>query len=213
MLEALEHADGRALGDHGGGVVGIGGVAGEHELGHDEAGGDGAEFGLEDFDVAAGVDGGGGELVVGVGEGVEDGAWCVAAEVAGLAGHWIGAGFVGAVLDELVDGAACAGVVFADDGDGRLDLGDDAHVAEQLFGAAEVFADGVEEGQPAFDVGIDVGFAVLDMFGVDPGFVDAVVEDGFDVVGVGADSEGESRVVFGAGGRGDLFGFDEADVG
>lgn len=129
MLEPLEHSDGRSFGDHGRGVIGVRCVARQHEFGHDEPSGDGAEFCLQYLHIAAGVDSRGGELVLRVGKGVENRAGCVASEVARLAGRWIGGSLVGAILNELVDGAARAAVVLANDSDGRLDFGDDAHIA------------------------------------------------------------------------------------
>ena len=59
----------------------------EHELGHDQPAGDRAEFGLQHGDVAAGVDAGGGEFVLGAGQGVEDRAGGEAAEMARAAGR------------------------------------------------------------------------------------------------------------------------------
>jgi hypothetical protein len=46
--------------------------------------------------------------------------------------------------------------MFADNGDGRLDFGHHAHVAQQLLSAAEVFADRKEQGQPAIHVGVAI---------------------------------------------------------
>ncbi len=67
----------------------------------------------------------------------------------------------------------------ADQRDRRLDLGHDAHVPQQLFGAAEVLSHRVEERQPAADVGIDVGLAVLDLGGIDELAIDVVAERRF----------------------------------
>ena len=100
----------------------------------------------------------------------------------------------------------------ADEGNRGLDLGDDAHVAEQLFGAAEVFVNGIKQRQAAADVGIDVGFAMLDVGGIDELAVDEVPQHVFDIVAVGDDAE----ACGGIGGvllrRGDLIGLDEADA-
>ena len=85
VLQPLEHLDRRALGHHRRAVVGVAGVAGEHELGHHQPAGDRPQLGLQHGDVAAGVDAGGGELVIRAGARVEDRAGGVAAEVAGAA--------------------------------------------------------------------------------------------------------------------------------
>ena len=53
-------------------VVGVAGVAGEHELGHDQPAGDRPQLGLQHGHVAAGVDARGGKFVFGAGHGVED---------------------------------------------------------------------------------------------------------------------------------------------
>src|SRR5262249_17322247 len=90
-LQASEHAQRGAFGGHRRGVNGGRGAGAEHELGHDEAAGDGAEFGLQDGDEVGGVDTGGGEVVFDIGVGVEDGTGAVAAD--GGSGQWaVGSG-------------------------------------------------------------------------------------------------------------------------
>ncbi len=108
--------------------------------------------------------------------------------------------------------AARAVAMTPDERDRRLDLGHDAHVPQQLFGAAEVLSHRVEERQPAAHVGIDVGLAVLDVGGIDQLAVDVVAGDGLDVVAIGDDAEAVRRLGGARRGRGDLAGLDEADA-
>ena len=140
-------------------------------------------------DVAAGVDAGGGELVVGAGHRVEDRAGGVAAEMAGPAGGGAGDAQVGPAGDEIGQAGGRGRLVLADDGDGRLDFGHDAHVPQQLFRAAEVLADREEERQAALHVGVDVRLAVLDFVGVDQPAADPIAQHGLHVVRVGLDAE------------------------
>ena len=178
---------------------------------HHQPAGDGAQFGLEHGYVAAGVEPGGGKLVVGVAQHVEDGARPVAAEIARPARAGANILDVAAVVGELFQRAAGARGMFADDGDGRLDFGHHAHVAEQLLGAAEVLADREEQGQPALHVGVDVLLAVLDFVGSHQFAIDEIAAHGLHVGGVGEDAEAGGPVVRGLRRRGHLLGLDEAD--
>jgi hypothetical protein len=80
----------------------------------------------------------------------------VAAEIARPARAGANILDVGTVVGELFQRAAGARGMFADNGDGRLDFGHHAHVAQQLLSAAEVFADRKEQGQPAIHVGVAI---------------------------------------------------------
>lgn len=112
----------------------------------------------------------------------------------------------------MLDSGGCGLAVFADEGDGGLDFGDDAHVAEQLFGPAEIFSDWVEERNAATAVGIDPGFAMLNFGGIDEAAVDEVAASGFDVALIGEDAEARGRIAGSVGRRVDLVGLDEANA-
>ena len=86
---------------------------------------------------------------------------------------------VGVVGDELLDAAAAGAAMLANQRDGRLDLGDDAHVAQQPLGPPQVFADRRIERQAALHVEVDVRTAMLHIVRVDELAVDVVAERRF----------------------------------
>ena len=103
-------------------------------------------------------------------------------------------GEVGLLGDELLQPGRGGRAVLADDGDGRLDFGNHAHVPQQLFRAVEVLAHRIEQRQAAFHVGIDVRLAVLDFGGVNEPAVDPVAQHRFHVERIGLDAERDGRI-------------------
>ena len=63
--------------------------------------------------------------------------------------------------DELLDAAAAGAAMLANQRDGRLDFGHDAHVSQQPLGPPQVFADRRVQRQAALHVEIDVRAAML----------------------------------------------------
>ncbi len=114
------------------------------------------------------------------------------------------------VGDKLLDAAAADAPVLADQRDGRLDLGHDAHVAQQLLGPPQILPHRRVQRQPALDVDVDVRLAVLHVAGVDELAVDVIAQHGFHVVGLGLNAEAGRRVAGERGRRGDLVRLDEA---
>ena len=100
--------------------------------------------------------------------------------------------------------------MLANDGDGRLDLGHDAHVPQQLLRAAEILADGEEQRQAAFHVRVDVRLAMLDLGRIDQPAVDPIADDRLDVVRIGLDAKPRRRIGQPIGGRRNLVRLDEA---
>ena len=171
--------------------------------------GDRPQLGLQHGHVAAGVDAGGGELVIRAGHRVEDRARGVTLEVAGPSRGRVGDAQVGLAGDELLQPGRRGRAVLADHGNRRLDLRHDAHVAQQLLRAAEILAHGEEQRQPALHVGVDVRLAVLDLGGIDQPAVDPVAQHGLHVVRIGLDAEAGRRVGQPVAGRGHLGRLDE----
>ncbi len=168
------------------------------------------QFGLQDRHEIRRVEAGGRKVVFDSAGRVQDGARPKTAKASRAAGGGLGQGDVGLAGGELLHAAADSALVFADQGDGRLDFGHHAHVAEQLFGPAQILAHGKEQRQPAFDVFVDVGLAMLDLGGVDHLAVDTVAEHGFDIVVVGQNAKTGRWIAHTAARRDDLIGLDKA---
>ena len=114
--------------------------------------------------------------------------------------------------DELLDGASTASMMLADQRDGRLNFRDDAHVPQQLFGAAQILAHREVQRQTTADVGVDVRFAMLDLVGVDRLAVDVIGQHGLDVARIGENAELGGGVGGLLGRRGNLARLYEADA-
>ena len=125
----------------------------------------------------------GGEVVLQAGGRVEDRAGAVLRDSAacGRSTPLVAAG-IGVGGDELLDAAAARAAVLADQRDRRLDLGHDAHVAQQLLGPPQILSHRRVQRQAALHVEVDVRAAMLDVAGVDELAVDVVAEHGFHVV-------------------------------
>ena len=100
--------------------------------------------------------------------------------------------------------------VFAYQRDRRLDFGDDAHVAEEFFGATQVFAHRVKQGNAATCGNVDVRFAVLDFRRVDENVVDPITAYSLGVAFIRDDSATRRTTVMSLR-RLDLLRFDESN--
>ena len=118
---------------------------------------------------------------------------------------------VGIVRHELLDAAAARAAMLANQRDGRLDFGHDAHIAQQPLGPPQVLAHRRIQRQAPLHVEIDIRAAVLHVIRLDELAVDVVAEHVLHIVRIGLNAEAGRGIAGQPARRHHLVGLDEAN--